>query len=103
MKHIRFLSEITWERFATAINRKITECNEASLNGEDTRLGAYFVGPTELEDASIFAEKVLMYLWNDAFKYDRDKVFKPEYKTLEDLVCGFEKDKFAVFKESIIF
>lgn len=95
--------EITWARFATAINSKITECNEASLNGEDTRLGAYFIGPTELEDTSIFAEKVLMYLWNDAFKYDREKVFKPEYKTLEDLICGFEKDKFAVFKESIIF
>jgi hypothetical protein len=95
--------QITWERFATVINEKIIELNEASLTGEDTRLGAYFVTPAELEDASVFAEKVLMYLWNDAFKYERGKVFKPEYKTLEDLITGFETDKFAVFKENIYF
>ena len=94
---------ITWERFATVINAKIIELNETNLNGEDTRLGAYFVTPPELEDASIFAEKVLMYLWNDAFKYERDKVFKPEYKTLEDLIVGFETVKFSVFKDSINF
>lgn len=94
---------ITWERFATVINAKIIELNETNLNGEDTRLGAYFVTPPELEDASIFAEKVLMYLWNDAFKYERDKVFKTEYKTLEDLIVGFETDKFAVFKDTINF
>ena len=94
---------ITWERFATVINAKIIELNETNLNGEDTRLGAYFVTPPELEDASIFAEKVLMYLWNDAFKYERDKVFKPEYKTLEDLIVGFEAVKFSVFKDSINF
>ena len=94
---------ITWERFATVINAEIIELNETNLNGEDTRLGAYFVTPPELEDASIFAEKVLMYLWNDAFKYERDKVFKPEYKTLEDLIVGFETVKFSVFKDSINF
>lgn len=94
---------ITWERFATVINAKIIELNETNLNGEDTRLGAYFVTPPELEDPSIFAEKVLMYLWNDAFKYERDKVFKPEYKTLEDLIVGFETVKFSVFKDSINF
>ncbi len=94
---------ITWERFVTVINEKIIELNEASLNGEDARLGAYFVTPMELEDASVFAEKVLMYLWNDAFKYERGKVFKPEYKTLEDLIIGFETDKFAVFRENICF
>lgn len=94
---------ITWERFATVINAKIIELNETNLNGEDARLGAYFVTPPELEDASIFAEKVLMYLWNDAFKYERDKVFKPEYKTLEDLIVGFEAVKFSVFKDSINF
>ncbi len=94
---------ITWERFATVINDKIIELNETNLNGEDTRLGAYFVTPHEIEDASIFAEKVLMYLWNDAFKYERDKVFKREYKTLEGLIAGFETVKFAVFKESITF
>ncbi len=44
-----------------------------------------------------------MYLWNDAFKYERDKVFKTEYKTLEDLIVGFETDKFAVFKDTINF
>ena len=44
-----------------------------------------------------------MYLWNDAFKYDRDKVFKPEYRTLEELLKGFYNHKFGVFVSSLGF
>lgn len=88
---------VTWGTFAEKINEIIIDIGEGNLSSEDNRLGAYFVKAEDLQDAQIFAEKVLMYLWNDAFKYDRDKVFKTEYRTLEELLTGFYKHKFGVF------
>ena len=94
---------VTWKNFATVINDKILEYGEGNLSSEDNRLGAYFVKANELNDSSVFAEKVLMYLWNDAFKYDREKVFKSQYKSLEQLINGFEENAFDVFVDSFEF
>lgn len=94
---------ITWGTFAKTINQKITELGENNLSNEDNRLGAYFVRETDLNDAERFGEKILMYLWNDAFKFDHDKVFKAEYRTLDELISGFIRVGFAVFSNDIIF
>lgn len=96
-------TKITWRYFAERINDTIIDINGGSLNSEDTRLGAYFVKEADLKDRKIFAEKVLMYLWNDAFKYDRDKIFKAEYKTLEELLDAFCDSGFAVFNSQLGF
>lgn len=93
----------TWGTFARIINETIIDIGEGNLSSEDNRLGAYFVKAEDLQDEKVFAEKVLMYLWNDAFKYDRDKVFKPEYRTLEELLKGFYAHKFGVFVSSLGF
>lgn len=94
---------ITWGTFARAINQKITELGENNLSNEDNRLGAYFVREADLNDAERFGEKILMYLWNDAFKFDHDKVFKAEYRTLDELIAGFVRVGFAVFSDDIVF
>ena len=94
-------TSITWGTFAKIINQKITELSENNLSNEDNRLGAYFARKEDLDDAERFGEKVLMYLWNDAFRFDRDKVFKTEYHTLDELLAGFRSDGFAVFSEDI--
>ena len=94
---------ITWGAFAKAINQKIIELGENNLSNEDNRLGAYFVRVADLCDAERFGEKVLMYLWNDAFKFDHDKVFKAEYRTLDELISGFIRTGFSVFSEDIVF
>ena len=96
-------TEVTWFQFATEINDYIIEDNEGNLSSEDNRLGAWFVKENELTDQKAFAEKVLMYLWNDAFKFSRDKVFKSEYKTLEDLIDGFKSNRFKVFTDKFSF
>lgn len=44
-----------------------------------------------------------MYLWNDAFKFDHDKVFKAEYRTLDELIAGFIRTGFSVFSDDIVF
>lgn len=96
-------SSITWRAFAETINKEIVDNGQGGLSSEDTRLGAYFVREDELDDPSAFAEKVLMYLWNDAFKFDHYKVFKRIYQTLEDLIDGFIAVRFDVFADTIRF
>lgn len=94
---------ITWYSFAKTINKKIVEANKNNLSSEDNRLGAYFVDESDLYDVDLFSEKVLMYLWNDAFKFDRSDVFKAQYETLEELINGFKKQQFEIFSESVVF
>ena len=96
-------SDITWRVFAETINDLIIELGQGSLSSEDHRLGAYFIRADDLADPAVFAEKVLMYLWNDAFKYDHSRVFKAEYRTLEDLVDGFMNVRFGVFLDTVRF
>lgn len=81
-------SEITWGNFASVINELVVEFN-ADLGGfEDKRLGAYFVRKNELSKDK-FPEKVLKYLWEDAFKMDREAVFDEKYKSLDQVIEAF--------------
>ena len=101
--------KITWEKFQTAINIKIGKMSEdAGLSSmEDKRLGCWFVKAEKDKDGKdiyiirneLFAEKVLKYLWDDAFKFCREKVFNG-YTNLESLTRDFKGDKeFSVFKD----
>lgn len=98
--------QITWERFQKAINIKISKMSEdAGLSSmEDKRLGCWFVkavkqGDDYIISKDLFAEKVLKYLWDDAFKFCREKVFNG-YTNLESLTRDFKGDKeFSVFKD----
>lgn len=96
-------TKVVWGEFTKKINDKIIELGEGNLGSEDNRLGAYFLKPEDLHDEETFAEKVLMYLWNDAFKFDKTEVFKPQYRTLEDLIEGFKSVKFEVFSDDFNF
>ena len=51
----------------------------------DKRLGAYFAKSNELS-RSIFSEKVLKYLWDDAFRMDKQAVFDKKYTSLEEII-----------------
>ncbi len=94
-------NDISWSVFANTINEKIIEVNNENLSNEDNRLGAYFVKVKELEDANLFGEKVLMYLWNDAFRYDHEKVFHSDYRTLDELIDGFRRVGLGIFVREI--
>ena len=94
-------TNITWKNFVETINDIITTNNNGCIENEDKRLGTFFVKKEELSDEKLFSEKVLMYLWNDAFKYNHNEIFKTEYKTLEQLISGFKDNKFNIFIENI--
>ena len=79
----------SWKAFAEAVNDAIlNNCNDGTA-AEDKRLGAYFVKEEDTKDAKRFAEKVLMYLWDDVAKYDRSQLFDNKYRTLDEAIAGF--------------
>lgn len=104
-------TNVKWGVFRDEINRIIMK--SAEDNGlssmEDKRLGGWFIvpkKPDEKEDSKAvitkqaFAEKVLKYLWDDAFKFDRNSHFnfsKDEEPTLEKLIENFETKEFKIF------
>lgn len=83
-------SEIQWGAFALVINDMVTEINIDMASSEDKRLGAYFVKHAELSSKK-FPEKVLKYLWDDAFKMDKESVFDEKFKSLESVIETYEE------------
>lgn len=86
-------SNITWKVFGTAINEIILENSNSNLSSEDKRLGAYFVDEYDLSSPKQFAEKVLMYLWDDVFKFSREEYFKKDSVEQFSLECFIKKFK----------
>ncbi len=78
-------SNVTWAAFATTINDYILKANEGMLSSEDKRLGAYFADEDEL-NVNRFPQKVLKYLWDDAFRMERDFVFNKDLDSLDSVI-----------------
>ena len=93
---------ITWEDFQQTINAVIGEkSNESGLSSmEDKRLGCWFVKAENKEiSKEIFANKVLKYLWDDAFKFYHQEMFKGDIKNFEELYKTFLDEGFSVFSD----
>lgn len=93
---------IMWKDFQTQINAVIGEkSNEGGLSSmEDKRLGCWFVKAENGEiKASVFADKVLKYLWDDAFKFYHQEMFKGGIKNFEELHKTFLAEGFSVFSD----
>lgn len=98
-------SAVNWGTFATVVNDVIMEINQDTSSSEDKRLGAYFVKTNELSQ-EIFAEKVLKYLWDDAFKMDKDAVFDSKFKSLDAIIETYEateEDRLAAVLRSDLY
>lgn len=106
---------VKWGEFRKKINEIIMQsADENGLSSmEDKRLGGWFITPKKDPEAGenaesvitkkAFAEKVLKYLWDDAFKFDRKAHFDNRYKTLEDLINAFVGGEgFKVFTDTSI-
>lgn len=85
-------TNVSWGVFATVINDMVIDISSDIVGSEDKRLGAYFVKESELVEDK-FPEKVFKYLWDDAFKMEKDSVFRTEYKSLEDVITAYEMSK----------
>lgn len=83
-------NKLTWREFVTAINAEISNRNEGMISVEDKRIGPWFAKKNEIEDKNLFTQKVIKYLWDDAFKMSRTECFK-DVKTLDEIVDKINK------------
>ncbi len=106
-KNMKILdTDITWQKFCTTINEKIAQNNEGLSSMEDKRFGVYFVNIDDLKSKENFAHKVIKYLWDDVFKFDRNIMFDTiKFNTLEAVVKNFAKEKgrtqFDIFSDGV--
>ena len=94
---------ITWEDFQTQINSIIgKKSNEGGLSSmEDKRLGCWFIkAENGVIDEKHFANKVLKYLWDDAFKFCHQEIFESDIKNFEELQNRFLETGFDIFSEN---
>ena len=108
-------TSISWGEFNTKINNEIISKNLGFTSTEDKRLGVFFISESDLTffeknnddnlPQNTFAEKVLKYLWDDAFKFCRAEIFDSKYTTLESLISAFESEignrRFKIFVDGI--
>lgn len=82
----------SWKDFAEKVNDAIlNNCNDGTA-AEDKQLGTHFIKQCDLTPARRFAEKVMLYLWDDVAKYDKSQLFDTnKYKTLDMVIDGFAK------------
>ncbi|MFA7933893.1 McrB family protein [Helicobacter pylori] len=106
-KNMKILdTDIAWQKFCTTINEKIAQNNEGLSSMEDKRFGVYFVNIDDLKSKENFAYKVIKYLWDDVFKFDRNIIFDTtKFNTLEAVVKNFTKEKgrtqFDIFSDGV--
>lgn len=82
-------SKISWGIFATVVNDIVIEINSEFGGSGDKRLGAYFAKVTEMSK-NPFSEKVLKYMWDDAFRMDKQAVFASDIKSLEKMLEDYQ-------------
>lgn len=82
-------TEISWGVFAGVVNDLVIEMNSDMTGSGDKRLGAYFAKTRELKKG-VFPEKVLKYLWDDAFRMDKQVVFDKRHTSLEKVLETYQ-------------
>lgn len=95
-------SEISWGVFAQTVNKKMHTANLGFGGTEDKSLGVYFATDNNLDDAERFAEKVLKYLWDDAFKLGRKELFNDCSQGLSAVIEAYEDAKGDPLKKVLV-
>lgn len=116
---------VSWRAFCSAVNDEILRRNNVT-SSEDKRMGAYFITAADLvwheEEDQVkkgskewiiarhsnarFSEKVLKYLWDDAFKFAHPETFDTKaYASLELVIETFCNERanhrFKVYNENL--
>lgn len=64
--------QVPWETFRAVVNQRLLE---AGVH-EDKLIGPYFLTSSEMADPYVVLHKLLLYLWDDVLRYQREALFK---------------------------
>lgn len=90
-----------WNDIRKAINDYLSEMK---IN-EDKLMGPFFISPDDINDDSfdeVFKNKVLMYLFEDAGKQRRSKIFKNNMNIYSEICNEYDRHKFDIFTDEIL-
>ena len=89
---------VKWNDLRMAINDFLLS-DDIHVN-EDKLLGPFFISPESLDPktfAQVFMDKVLLYLYEDAGKTKRTKLFRSDLKTYSQVCEAFREEGAAIF------
>lgn len=89
---------VVWNRLRHAINEFMAS-DDLRIN-EDKLLGPFFIAPSALTPERfprVFKDKVLLYLYEDAGKTKRTKMFKREFNTYAKVCEAFDRIGVGIF------
>lgn len=89
---------VVWNRLRHAINEFMAS-DDLRIN-EDKLLGPFFIAPSALTPErfpDVFKDKVLLYLYEDAGKTKRTKMFKREFNTYAKVCEAFDRIGVGIF------
>ena len=92
--------DVVWNNLRRAINEFMA--SDGLRINEDKLLGPFFISPADLTPerfASTFKDKVLLYLYEDAGKTKRSKMFKKELNTYSKVCDAFDEIGEGIFGE----
>lgn len=83
---------VPWIKFGKILNNYLSE------NGidEDRLIGQRFITKKEIEDKDLVASKLLIYLWDDVFRYNRKVIFK-EHNIFSNLIEDYKNNGIDCF------
>ncbi len=90
--------EVVWNKLRHAINEFMAS-DDLKIN-EDKLLGPFFINPSALTPErfpGVFKDKVLLYLYEDAGKTKRSKMFRKDLTTYSKVCDAFDKDGELIF------
>lgn len=91
---------ISWQKFVEKFNDFIMNAKASGyFVSEDKQIGPYFVSKSELLDLELFANKVLLYIWDDVVKVNKQIIFNSSINTFANLVEQFKVDPLSVFND----
>ena len=93
--------KVYWNELRKAINKLMVE--DCGIN-EDKLLGPFFLNPSSLTEENFcptFKEKVLLYLFEDAGKTKRSRLFWQDRVTYSQLCDKFDEDGEGVFANGL--
>lgn len=84
--------EVPWGALILSVNQRLLDLG----SNEDQLIGPYFIKPNELGDSRAM-DKLLIYLWDDVVRFQREKFFHPSVRRFSTLSSRFKtEDVFLV-------